>query len=127
MFRLLSALLLAIVLISILGAAPNPQANPFPDPNNFIVYGVPWVLVGVVILGLLKRYAGVNDEVSALVSAGWAVVGYLTIQNLPDLETLLPWLPTYLPQVLWALILFGAQLGLVPGTTARRVVSAFRR
>ena len=62
-----------------------------------------------------------GDEVSVLASAGGVVLGYLLVQNLPDLEVVLPWLPKYLPQVLWAIVLFGAQLGLVPGTTASRV------
>ncbi len=121
--RLLLITLLLIVLPFILGASPQPQDTP-PDPADFVVYGVPWVLVGAVIIGLLKRYSGLSDEGSALISAGWAALGYLLIQNLPDLETALPWLPTYAPQVLWAILIFGAQLGLIPGTTAGRIYRA---
>jgi len=51
------------------------------------------------------------------------VIGYLVIQNLPDLEAVAPWMPKYVPQLLWAVLIFGAQLGLTPGATARKVVA----
>jgi peptidoglycan/LPS O-acetylase OafA/YrhL len=114
-------LLLVLLLIA---AAPPGQ---LPDPDQFAVYGVPWALVGLVIGALLVRYAGIGEEVRTLVAAGWAVVGYLVIQNLPDIETGVPWLPKYLPQVLWAVLIFGSQLGLVPGALARKTIRILRR
>jgi len=115
---------LVLVLPFLFGFGPPRQAA-FPDPNSFIVYGIPWVLVGIVILGLLKKYTSLSDEGSVLVSAVWAVIGYFILQNLPAIESVLPWLPQYLPQVLTAILIFGAQLGLIPGTTARKVTSLF--
>lgn len=119
MKRIIVLGLLLFMLLNI-AASPNPQDTP-PNTDNLFVYGVPWVMVSVVVIGSLRRWAGINQETSAIVSGVLAVVGYLVVQNLPDVEKLLPWLPTYLPQVLWAIILFGAQLGLVPGETAKRV------
>lgn len=92
--------------------APLTQ-TPLPDPNAFIVYGVSWALVGAVVMGLLMRYAGLTEAKAAIVTAAWTTFGYLLIQNLPALERLAPWIPTYLPQVLTAIILFGAQLGII--------------
>ena len=117
-------LLLLLVLPLLVGFGPVQQGT-IPDPNNFLVYGIPWVLVGVVILGLLKRYAGFTDEASVVASAAWATVGYILLQNLPAIESVAPWLPTYLPQVLAAILIFGAQLGLIPGSTARKVAGLF--
>lgn len=119
-------LLILLILLPVLLAASPPRQG-LPDLSGFAVYGVPWVLVGLALAGLLVRYAGLTDEGRMLFAAGWATIGYLVIQNLPDLEILLPWLPTYLPQVLWAVLIFGSQLGLVPGSTARRVIRAVRR
>ncbi len=117
----------SFVLIGLLVALPllvgfGPFAQVVPDPNSFLVYGIPWVLVGVVIIGLLRRYLSLSEEGGVLVSAAWATAGYLILQNLPAIESVAPWLPTYLPQVLAAVLIFGAQLGLVPGVTARKVV-----
>lgn len=121
--RLLLITLFLVAMPFILGVSPQPQDAP-PDPADFVVYGVPWVLVGVVIIGLLKKFSGLSDEGSALISAGWAAFGYLVIQFLPELETALPQLPIYAPRVLWAILIFGAQLGLIPGTTAGRIYRA---
>lgn len=112
--------LLLLVLPFLFGFGPFRQGT-IPDPNNFLVYGIPWVLVGVVIIGLLKRYLFLSDEGSVVVSAVWATLGYLILQNLPAIEAVAPWLPTYLPQVLAAILIFGAQLGLIPGTTANKL------
>jgi len=113
--------LLLVAFLGVMGFSPIQQADTPTDVDNLVVYGVPWMVIVIVVIGLLRRYAGIGDEVSVLVSAGAVVLGYLLVQNLPDLEGVLPWLPKYLPQVLWAIVLFGAQLGLVPGTTASRV------
>lgn len=119
--RLLVLGLLLVTILGVSGFTPFGQVDTQPDVDNLVVYGVPWMIVVIVVIGLLRRYAGIGDEVSVLVSAGGTVIGFLVVQNLPDIEVLLPWLPKYLPQVLWAIVLFGAQLGLVPGTTANRV------
>lgn len=115
-------LVLGLLLVAVLGFSPVQQADT-PDVNDLVVYGVPWMVIVIVTIGLLRKYAGMGDEVSVLVSAGGTVLGFLLVQNLPDLESVLPWLPKYVPQVLWAIVLFGAQLGLVPGTTASRVTT----
>jgi hypothetical protein len=115
-----------LVVPALMGAAP-PRQGTIPDPDSFLVYGIPWVLVGVVLIGLLKRYLSLSEEGGVLISAAWATAGYLVLQNLPAIESVAPWLPTYLPQVLAAVLIFGAQLGLIPGTTARKVVAVFKR
>jgi hypothetical protein len=118
--------LLLFVVPMLMGAAP-PRQDAMPDPNSFALYGVPWALVGLTVVFLLKRYIFLSDEGSVLVAAISTVIGYLVIQNLPDLEVVAPWMPKYVPMVLWALLLFGAQLGLQPGTTARKVAALVAR
>jgi hypothetical protein len=109
-------------------AGPAAQTTPVPDPSNFVVYGVPWMLVGAVIVGLLSRYVGLGEDKALIVTAGWTVVGYLLIQNLPALEAVAPWLPVYLPQLLMAIVLFGFQLGIIQvAGRAKRAYSALRK
>lgn len=127
LFRLVFLLFFLFVVVpALMGAAPHPQASPPPDPGNFALYGVPWALVGLILVGLAKKYFTLSDEGGVLMAAVWAVIGYLVIQNLPDLEAVAPWLPKYIPQALWAVLIFGSQLGLQPGATARKVVALFR-
>ena len=116
--------LLSLSLPFLFGFTP-PAQTPTPDPASFMLWGVPWMVVGIVIIGLARKYGGVGEEASAVISAVWAVIGYLLLSNLPDLEAVAPWLTKYAPQILWAIVLFGAQLGLVPGTTARKVAARF--
>lgn len=119
--RLLLLVLLILVLPFLFGFGPVQAQTPTPDPGTFVLWGVPWMIVGVVLIGLARKYLNATEEAGVLISAVWAVAGYLVLANLPDLEAVAPWLPKYAPQVLWAVVLFGAQLGLVPGTMASKV------
>ncbi len=121
--RLLSLFVFLFLIVpALMGAAP-PRQDAMPNPGNFSLYGVPWVLVGLTIVLLLKKYLFLSDEGGVAVAAAFTVAGYLVIQNLPDLESVAPWMPKYVPQVLWAILIFGSQLGLQPGATARKVVA----
>jgi len=118
---------LLLVLPFVVGFGPFQAQTPAPDPGAFVLWGVPWMIVGVVLIGLARKYLSATEEAGVLISAVWAVIGYLLLSNLPDLEAVAPWLPKYAPQALWAIVLFGAQLGLVPGATAKKVVAAVKR
>jgi hypothetical protein len=114
--RLFTIFILALLFLALplaVFAAPLLLQSPVPDPGGFMVYGVSWALVGSAIVGLLLYFGSIGDEGAVLFTAAWSTVGYVLIQNLPDLETLLPWLPVYLPQVLTAILVFAAQLGII--------------
>jgi len=118
-------ILLTFTLPFLTAFGPFRFQTPMPDPASFMLWGVPWMIVGIVIIGLARKYGGAGEEASVLISAVWAVIGYLLLSNLPDLEAAAPWLTKYAPQILWAIVLFGAQLGLVPGKTASKVAARF--
>jgi hypothetical protein len=113
----LALLFLALPLVAF--AAPLFQ-SPVPDPGGFMVYGVSWALVGSAIVGLLLYFGVLADDGAVLLTAAWSTAGYVLVQNLPDLGTLLPWLPTYLPMLLTAILVFAAQLGVIQIARAGR-------
>lgn len=121
---LLIALLMVTSLPFLIAAAP-PLQEPLPD--NFIVYGISLVAVSAVVIGLVRRYAGASEGAIKVLAATLTVLGYVLVTNLTLLEGFFPTLPTWLPQVLTGILIFGAALGLAPGETFSRGIGIFRR
>lgn len=94
--------------------------------GEVMIYGVSWVAVMAVLLALLRQYAGVSAEWEKVIAAVGAVVGYLVVTNLAQLESLWPAMPVVVPQVLTAVLIFGATLGLIPGEVTARVFNRLR-
>jgi hypothetical protein len=115
-----------LALASVAQAAPAAQ-TPVPDPGSISVYGISWALVGSAIVGLLLYFGVINENTAVLITAGWATAGYVLVQNLPALEEIAPWLPVALPQILMAILIFAAQLGIIQVARAgRRAYAAAR-
>lgn len=90
-----------------------------PDLNSLTVYGVPWMLVGAVVVWLLKkRFA---SEVALVFTAIWAALGYFLVTNLQAIESLWPAMPDVLPQLLTVILIIGSVLGFQPGEIAEKV------
>jgi hypothetical protein len=116
--------LLIIALPFLIAAAP-PLQEPLPD--DFIVYGISLAAVAAVIVAIARRYFYASEVAIKFLAAGFAVLSYILAANLTVLESLIPSLPTWLPQVLTGILIFGAVLGLAPGETFGKVVGVFRR
>jgi len=97
------------------------------DPGSFMVYGVPWMIVGAVILWLIAKYFQVPSEGKLFFTALWAVLGFVFTGNLQAIEMVWPAMPDVLPQIFTAILIFGAIMGFQPGPTADRVVKAFQK
>lgn len=96
------------------------------DAADFVIYGVSWTTVMAVAIALLRRYTSITPEVEKIIAAVGAVVGFLLITNLAQLELLWPAMPVIIPQVLTAILIFGATLGLVPGETTVKLFAKMR-
>ena len=97
------------------------------DPSSFMIYGIPWMVLGALLLFLVAKYFRVSSEVKLFFTALWAVVGFLLVSNIQAIETLWPAMPTILPQVFTAILIFGAMLGFQPGETATKMTKILRQ
>ena len=99
------------------------------DPGSFVVYGVPWMIVGMALLFTINFFlkTKISETVERVFQAGWAVIGYFLVNNLEPIEQLWPSMPIILPQILTAILLFGGMLGFRPGGVFRRVRAWFVR
>ncbi len=122
--RVLLITLLIISLPFLIAAAP-PLQKPLPD--NFIVYGISLAAVSAVVIGPVRRYAGAGEGAIKVLAAMLTVLGYVLVTNLTLLEGPFPTLPTWLPQVLTGILVFGAALGLAPGEMFSKGTGLFRR
>jgi hypothetical protein len=99
--------------------------QPIPDPNSLIVYGFTVMSVVAAVIYVVEWLLGVplEDKAKTLIQAVGAIAGYLIVANLAFLETLVPSLPTWLPQVLGLIMLFAATLGFTPGAKFQATVN----
>ena len=97
------------------------------DPGSFVVYGAPWMMVGAVIIWVLTKYFQIPHGVKQLITALWAVAGYIFIGNLQAIESWWPAVPDVLPQVFMAVLIFGSMMGFQPGETAGKVSAFLKR
>lgn len=96
--------------------------------SDLVVYGVSLTIVGAMLVAIVRYFwPGLDEKWIKVGTAGWAVFGYLLVTNLELLEGLVPSLPTWLPQALTVVLIFGAALGLAPGESAKRVWFFVRR
>lgn len=101
-----------------------------PGTENIIIYGVPWIALVSVIVGIAKYFgAQPSPKVEAIIKAASLVVGYFLVMWLPEIEQIAPAISVWLPQVMAAILLFGAMLGITPvvDMAARRMRAFFGR
>lgn len=97
-----------------------------PNPETWIVYGVPLVLVIAAVRYMLRMAFG-SDSKWELVGTGVAtVLGYVLVSNLTFLESLIPGLPVWLKQVLEVILLIGGVLGFTPGAKFAQLARSIR-
>ena len=92
-----------------------------------IVYGISLAVVGAMLVAITRYFWAVDEKWLKVGAAGWAVLAYLLVTNLALLENVIPSLPTWLPQVLTVVLVFGASLGLAPGETTKRFWNFVKR
>lgn len=89
--------------------------------NGLLIYGVPFAMVGAVILFVIARYVKVSSEGGLVFTAAWTTAGFLLSTYLKPLEQLWPGMPTHLPVIMNAILLFGAMMGFMPGENMRKL------
>lgn len=95
--------------------------------SGLLIYGVPFAMVGAVILFVVKRYIQVSSEQGLVFTAAWTTAGFLLSTYLKPLEQLWPGMPTHLPVIMNAILLFGATMGFKPGATTNKLVAKVAR
>ena len=89
---------------------------------DFTIFGVSWLAVGAILVALVRKYLVVSEDGIKLGTAGWVVLGFFINSLYVNGAWVLPAAPEgWISLVLQAVIVFGAVLGLAPGTTAGRV------
>ncbi len=77
-----------------------------------MLYGIPLALLVNVVMGIIEYYIPNIESKAALTIKGVLAVGCaLLTMNLPDIETLLPWMSKYLPQLIGAVMIFASFIG----------------
>lgn len=96
---------------------------------DYTIFGVSWLAVGAILVALVRKYApAITEEAVKLGAAGWVVLGFFINSLYVNGAWVFPAAPEgWASLVLQAVIVFGAVLGLAPGTTVGRAFRAFRR
>ena len=88
--------------------------SAFPTIESLVVYGMPIYIVVSFLAGIVGFFSPLTERQEKVINATGIAVGYLLSANLPLLESYLPSVAIWLPQVLAVIVLFGTALGVTP-------------
>lgn len=99
--------------------------------NEIVLYGVPLALLVNIIMGIIEFYfPEINTKLELTIRGVLGILSALLVLNLPDIEMWLPWVATYLPQLVTALVIFASFIGVsdkVRVKTSQAFFAAYRK